>query len=153
MTLGAALFCSKEGSAQVKLKLGLVGNDAGHTFMFTSPQANADREMFKTEITKIISLNRNTSASVDNGAVSAKALASSIQRAATSSVSRATSVSSNDRMSIAPSGLMDDYHIRKKVLMKSPELATLHRELVMTGQITENEFWEGREVSNTSYAR
>ena len=39
-----------------------------------------------------------------------------------------------------------DFQLRKRVLLNSPELATLHRELVMTGQITENEFWDGREV-------
>jgi hypothetical protein len=41
----------------------------------------------------------------------------------------------------------EDFRLRKKVLMAHPELATLHRELVMTGQITENEFWESRQVS------
>ena len=30
--------------------------------------------------------------------------------------------------------------------MSNPELGTLHRELVMSGQITEAEFWDGREV-------
>ena len=41
---------------------------------------------------------------------------------------------------------VNDFRIRKKVLVKTPELAALHRELVMSGQITETEFWEGREV-------
>ena len=40
-----------------------------------------------------------------------------------------------------------DFRLRKKVLLSTPELAALHKELVMGGQITENEFWEGREVS------
>lgn len=148
----AALFCSKEGSAQVKLKLGLVGNDAGHTFMFTSPEANADREVFKRELTNIIGVNRSNAANVENGAISAKAVVQPAQRAVANAAtaSRANSVSSNDRMSVAPSGPIDDFHIRKKVLMKSPELATLHRELVMSGQITENEFWEGREVRDST---
>jgi hypothetical protein len=30
--------------------------------------------------------------------------------------------------------------------MSNPELGALHRDLVMGGQITEAEFWEGREV-------
>ena len=115
--------------------------------MFTSAQANADREVFKKELTNIIGLNRSNPASVENGAITSKTAAQPAQRAvAATNSSRANSVSSNDRMSVTPSGPIDDFHIRKKVLMKSPELATLHRELVMSGQITENEFWEGREV-------
>ena len=39
-----------------------------------------------------------------------------------------------------------DFAIRKKVLVKTPELAALHRELVVSGQITETEFWDGREL-------
>jgi transcription initiation factor TFIIH subunit 1 len=30
--------------------------------------------------------------------------------------------------------------------VSNPELGALHRDLVMSGQITEAEFWEGREV-------
>src|ERR1700733_12154918 len=43
-----ALFCSKEGAAQVRLKLGLVGDDTGHNFTFIAPQpiATTEREMF-----------------------------------------------------------------------------------------------------------
>ena len=35
-----------------------------------------------------------------------------------------------------------DFAIRKKVLVKTPELAALHRELVVSGQIAETEFWD-----------
>ena len=42
-----------------------------------------------------------------------------------------------------------DFELRKKVLRDNPELGALHKDLVMTGQITEAEFWDGREVSNT----
>jgi transcription initiation factor TFIIH subunit 1 len=34
------------------------------------------------------------------------------------------------------------------VLNKNPNLKMLHRELVLGKQITEEEFWEGREVSD-----
>src|SRR5882762_3678361 len=61
ITRFTALFCSKEGAAQVRLKLGLVGDDAGHNFTFTSPQSVAylERETFKKELTSIISRNRS----------------------------------------------------------------------------------------------
>lgn len=35
--------------------------------------------------------------------------------------------------------------------MNNPELGALHRELVMSGQITEAEFWDGREVMSREY--
>ena len=36
--------------------------------------------------------------------------------------------------------------LRLRVLNKNPNLKLLHRELVLAKQITEEEFWEGREV-------
>lgn len=151
-----ALFCSKEGSAQVKLKLGLVGDDAGHMFTFTAPQAaaTAEREAFKKELTIIIGNNRavvNTSGEPFVAAPGTPTPLTSLNASAPRPlpVSRATSVSSNGRASSsAPSGATDDFRLRKKVLVKNPDLAALHKELVMSGQITESEFWEGREVSS-----
>ncbi|KAI5123068.1 hypothetical protein M0805_000502 [Coniferiporia weirii] len=149
----ASLFCSKEGSAQVKLKLGLVGNDAGHTFMFTAPQASAEREIFKTELTNIIGANRaaTSNATAESAlptprtSIPSPAL-KALTPHSTQPVSRAASVSSNGRASSStPGGPTEDFRIRKKVLVKNTELASLHRELVMSGQITESEFWEGRE--------
>jgi transcription initiation factor TFIIH subunit 1 len=46
-----------------------------------------------------------------------------------------------------------EFRLRKKVLMNNPELGALHRDLVMTGQITEAEFWDGREVRCTILQR
>ncbi|KAL5507412.1 TFB1 [Sanghuangporus vaninii] len=150
----ASLFCSKEGSAQVKLKLGLVGDHAGHTFMFTSPQASAEREAFKKELQNIIGMNRASAAPSEPAT---PGLSTPLQQSlpgrmamtprSAPSVSRATSVSSTGRGSSGgPSGPTEDFRLRKKVLLKNQELASLHRELVMSGQITESEFWEGREA-------
>lgn len=56
-------------------------------------------------------------------------------------------MSSDGRTPIIPgSDPTSDFRLRKKVLMSNPELGALHRGLVMSGQITEAEFWEGREV-------
>ncbi len=143
-----ALLVSKEGSAQVKLKLGLVGDDAGHTFQFTGPgTAVAEREAFKTELTNIIANNRNGGATVDFAVNHKNPSPRTATPLLSVPASRAGSVSSNGRASSsAPSGPADDFHTRKNVLLKNQELADLHKQLVMTGQITENEFWEGREV-------
>ncbi|CAL1706845.1 unnamed protein product [Somion occarium] len=152
----ASLFCSKEGAAQVRLKLGLVSDDAGHNFTFTSPQPASltEREKFKAELTNIISRNRSGVATPAPGTRPPRTPgvpgtpvprpAPSLSRAA--STSRAPSVGSDSRGPGTPVGdPTHDFRLRKKVLMSTPELAQLHRELVMTGQISENEFWEGRE--------
>lgn len=146
-----ALFCSKEGSPQVKLKLALVGNDAGHTFMFTAPQAtgSAEREVFKRELTMMISENRSNSSSTQQQQQQQQQSVAPGTPKNFPVMSRATSVSSGRASSSGPSGasgVPDDLQLRKKVLVKNTELAKLHRELVLSGQITEPEFWEGREV-------
>ncbi|KLO05745.1 hypothetical protein SCHPADRAFT_910823 [Schizopora paradoxa] len=141
----ASLFCSKEGSPQVKLKLALVGNDAGHTFMFTSPQASAEREVFKTELTMMISENRSNSSAQQQKVQQQHDGAANGTPRSFPAVSRATSVSSGRASSLGPSGAPDDLQLRRKVLVKNADLAKLHRELVLSGQITEAEFWEGRE--------
>ncbi|KAI0694319.1 hypothetical protein BC835DRAFT_1274633 [Cytidiella melzeri] len=151
----SSLFCSKEGAAQVRLKLALVADESGHNFTFTAaqPAALTDREKFKAELTNIISRNRSgvpaTAAttpvtpspaqSSTNGGPSRPAAhptRPSLSRAAsTASEARGTPI--NDPTS--------DFQLRKKVLLSTPELATLHRELVVGGHISETEFWEGRE--------
>ena len=162
-----ALFCSKEGSAQVRLKLALFGDETGHNFTFTAPQsvAVAEREKFKQELTSIISRNKNTTEGLPKPLTPLKvANAPPVFANPTSSalspkqyltpshhsVSRAPSDSSERRATpvITGSDPASDFRLRKKVLMSNPELGSLHRDLVMTGQITEGEFWDGREVSD-----
>ncbi|KAI0082063.1 hypothetical protein K474DRAFT_1655997 [Panus rudis PR-1116 ss-1] len=157
----ATLFCSKEGAPQVRLKLGLVSDETGHNFTFTSPQAVAvaEREKFKAELTNVISRNRSGVATPNPNTrppgtpgtpLPPKAANGSTPRPALgtprASASRAGSVASDSRGSGTPLGdPTHDFRLRKKVLLANPDLAKLHRELVMTGQISENEFWEGRE--------
>ncbi|KAI6045967.1 hypothetical protein EDC04DRAFT_2864884 [Pisolithus marmoratus] len=155
---------SRKAQRRFALSSVLVGDDAGHNFTFSSePQAvaQAERETFKSELTNVISRNRSgtSTAPPPPAAVTPKApvttsasLASSKPNtpvtvaASRASVSRATSVASDGRSSIIPGAdAASDFRLRKKVLMSNPELLTLHKDLVMTGQITESEFWEGRE--------
>jgi transcription initiation factor TFIIH subunit 1 len=117
-----------------------------------------ERETFKAQLTTIISNNRAaretgalqapqpgvpTTTPSPNGAAH-RGPAPVPSRASTS---RAESVSSTRGTPV--NDPINDFRIRKKVLVKTPELAALHRELVMSGQITETEFWEGREVGGT----
>ncbi|KAF7306057.1 hypothetical protein HMN09_00760600 [Mycena chlorophos] len=55
-----ALFCSKENSAQVRLKVALFSEEGGpgHSFAFLSPNGVHERENFKNELTVIVGLNR-----------------------------------------------------------------------------------------------
>jgi transcription initiation factor TFIIH subunit 1 len=144
--------------------VGLEDDSNGHNFAFTSPPplALTERESFKAQLTTIISNNR---AARDNGAIQppqagVQAPTSSsnaaVRRApvpapSRASDSRAESVSSHRGTPV--NDPINDFHVRKKVLLNTPELAALHRELVMSGQITETEFWEGREVCDTPTTR
>ncbi|PFH53830.1 hypothetical protein AMATHDRAFT_137016 [Amanita thiersii Skay4041] len=159
-----SLFCSKEGAAQVRLKLLLKGDEAGHNFTFLSPQhvAYSEREKFKKELTTIISRNRSVTdiaprppVTATAGVVSAPASSAPTPKPAVSSLapsprpstSRAPSVGS-DRFTtpvIPGNDHASDFRLRKNVLLSNPDLATLHKELVMSGQISEAEFWDGRE--------
>ncbi|KAK7005731.1 hypothetical protein R3P38DRAFT_3039285 [Favolaschia claudopus] len=155
----AGLFSSKEGAAQVRLKVALVGDDTGHTFVFTSPRAQNERETFKTELTVVLGRNR---AALDAAArapiapakpapVIKPITAATPQRPPLHSQtpSRAASVSSIDQRNVTIIPGNDpatDVRLRKTILMSDPELGALHRELVaMSGQLSEAEFWEGRE--------
>ncbi|KIJ49672.1 hypothetical protein M422DRAFT_777594 [Sphaerobolus stellatus SS14] len=149
-TQAASLFCSKEGAAQVRLKLGLAGDDGGHNFTFTAPAPTAtqDREFFKRELSIIISRNR---AAAENAAAPTSTpgpfpgTPPAFPRPP-QPLSRG-STPGGARTPLPPSspGNPEEFRLRKNVLMKNTDLAALHTELVLGGQITEAEFWEGRE--------
>ncbi|KAJ6499050.1 hypothetical protein C8R45DRAFT_980909 [Mycena sanguinolenta] len=155
----AGLFSSKEGAAQVRLKVALVGDDTGHTFAFTSPKASNEREKFKAELTVIMSRNRAASVAAARAPVapvSTPPVTTPVVAAPrppllsqTPSGSRAVSVSASDQRNVTIIPGNDpatDVRLRKTILISDPELGALHRELVaMSGQLTEAEFWEGRE--------
>lgn len=150
-----ALFCSKEGAAQVRLKLGVVGDDQGHNFTFTAPPPTAtqDREIFKRELSTIISRNR---AALEKGSGPPGSstpfsgpptpLHGGFPRPP-QPLSRGSTPGSRTPIALS-GGNPEDFRLRKQILLKTPELAALHLELVVGGQITEAEFWEGREVIN-----
>ena len=39
------------------------------------------------------------------------------------------------------------FRLRKKVLLRDPELAALHRAVVIKGKLSETDFWSTRQVS------
>ncbi|KAJ7772548.1 hypothetical protein DFH07DRAFT_802317 [Mycena maculata] len=152
----SALFCSKEGAAQVRLKVALIGDDTGHSFAFTSPRAHIEREKFKSELTPIVARNRTTAEVAARAPVVpakpvpvVKPIATPQRPLISQTPSRAVSVSSTEQRNVTIIPGNDpatDVRLRKTILMSDPELGALHRELVaISGQLSEAEFWEGRE--------
>ncbi|SCV69839.1 BQ2448_1233 [Microbotryum intermedium] len=137
-------------------------DEAAYSFHFTAgSSAISDREHFKKQLTHIIANNRELEvnaalAPVDTAAAAAAAVAATSndpkgkgKARATADVptSTTTAVSSGaGNAAAANSSAAADFRLRKLVLQAHPNLMTLHRELVMSGQIAEAEFWEGREA-------
>ncbi|KZP34228.1 hypothetical protein FIBSPDRAFT_809314 [Athelia psychrophila] len=160
----ASLFCSREGAAQVRLKLGLVNDDAGHNFTFTGARAHDEREVFKKELTNIIARNRAPPPPAPAGAAPAAAstpavtapIAAAPIAAAKPAAARLPSTPGLGSLSRAPSAPPTpiipgadpaaDFRLRKRVLLATPALAALHRALVLSSpaQLTESEFWAHR---------
>lgn len=107
-----------------------------YTFVFSASKAVADGQNFKGHITNILTQNLAQQA---QQAARAEAAANDAQSAAPIQVTPRADrpLSSND--------------LRKFVLLKRADLAALHRELVIPGNITEAEFWAGREVIFTTF--
>ncbi|KAF8678242.1 RNA polymerase II transcription factor B subunit 1 [Rhizoctonia solani] len=125
------MFFSKPGSASTSMKV-MDGPDPkinAYTFVFTSLKAVAEGNNFKELITNILTAN----IAQQQAAAREQAPATDTQAAAPVTITPRA-----DR----PLSVND---LRKFVLLKRADLAALHRELVMTGNLTETEFWAGRE--------
>lgn len=136
----AALFASKEGSAKVMLKITVFPSSSStqqaqaedaYSFAYTSASsAISDREYFKRELGAIIAANRERLERGGGGGAAAEPSVKGKEK---------------ERDNGAAEGAAATYRLRKLVLTSSPALAQLHRELVIGGDISEAEFWEGRE--------
>ncbi len=143
------LFCTKEGVPKKKLKLNVNDNDEAYMFHFTSPSALAEAELAKFKSLLLEVITQNTA----QGSVPIPSTVKTITPSRPSTpIPRPSPTPSFSRASSAtPSkGQSFPFEVCQRVLTKSPELSSLHRELVETGQITEDEFWDGREVGDPS---
>ncbi|KAG8734543.1 RNA polymerase II transcription factor B subunit 1 [Ceratobasidium sp. 423] len=126
------MFFSKPGSASTSMKV-MDGPDSklnAYTFVFTSSKAVAEGNNFKEMITNILTQN-----------IAQQQAQAAREQAAAADTQAAAPVTITPRAD-RPLSVND---LRKYVLLKRADLATLHRELVMTGNLTEAEFWAGRE--------
>ncbi|KAF8070610.1 hypothetical protein FPV67DRAFT_1561376 [Lyophyllum atratum] len=137
--LPVPLFCSKEGAAQVRLKLGLLGDDAGHNFTFISPSQSRTQNANGSRRSSPLS-----SAGTEPPRMSQSPPVSAASSAPPSNPPTPRAMAM-PRALIPGNDPASDFRLRKKVLIGNPELGQLHRDLVMSGQITEAEFWDGRE--------
>ncbi|GAA5935246.1 TFIIH/NER complex subunit TFB1 [Sporobolomyces koalae] len=158
-TAMTALFASKEGGARVMLKIAFTptraGGDDSYNFTFTAAaSALSDREKFKHEISTMIARNREREATAQTGGDAPTSGSStpipipnpnSAKASVDPTGADASKSSSAGTNSATAAPANNTFRLRKQVLQASPHLLALHRELVLSGQLTELEFWQGRE--------
>lgn len=151
------MFSSKAGVPKKRLRLHVADQPEPYQFSFTSPPAVADAELekFKSLLAAVVSANtagfvglapstpRNAPTKLLGGSPTPP-----LGPSTSSQPSRPSPTPYGRSSSVVPlKGGQYSFDVYQKVLTKNPELADLHHVLVQSGQITEQEFWEGREVS------
>ncbi|GAA5864009.1 hypothetical protein JCM3774_004454 [Rhodotorula dairenensis] len=158
----SALFASKPGGPRVMLKVVLdpaaATADASHNFTFASlTDPVGDRDWFKDHLSHLVAKNRERDAqhaSVQAAAIPVSASASAPEAsdkgkgkaadpaAAAAAAAAAATPAANAQAQTAQA---TTFRLRKLVLQSDPALLQLHRDLVLTGEISEAEFWAGRQ--------
>jgi hypothetical protein len=129
-----ALFSSKEGSAKIILRVSAIlkpgepEQNLNFTFIAAS-SAVSDREHFKAGLSDVIAYHK----------LQREAAAST--QATPEPPQASTSAQTLDQNFDATYGV----GLRIRLLKQEPDLRALHEALVLTGQISEEEFWESRE--------
>ncbi|OCF39290.1 transcription initiation factor TFIIH subunit 1 [Kwoniella heveanensis CBS 569] len=163
------MLASKAGSKSVSLKI-LFKDDipsGGLLLVFSDPSTREnDRKAVQDILIPFVAANKNPptggtssgpatpSATVPAAAVPSTNAAAAVmsanakgkRKAEDSSPSATPGVSTPNLPPAVRAGREKQYKLRQKVLKKNPTLRMLHRELVLGKQITEEEFWDGREA-------
>ncbi|KAH9036764.1 hypothetical protein EDB83DRAFT_1762114 [Lactarius deliciosus] len=134
-------FSSKEGGAQVHLKIGLENDSNGHDLPFTLPPlALTEREVFKAQRSahdynqQQIHCVRHWRGMASRRQASKRPL---LLAAVPPLLLGLQTLSAESVSSHRGTPVNDDSNTH--------DLTALHRKLVVSGQVTETEFWEGRE--------
>ena len=166
------MLASKAGAPKVSLKLVFKDDipQGGLFFTFTNtPTREDDRKVVQDTLIPFVSANRAGSpnnANVDTPGASGSGAGGSATGSTPGTPSAVPGAGSSGKRKAdvnSPSGSgsgskirgdrSEDWSLRKKVLMRNPTLNLLYRELVLSTQITQAEFWDGREVSFASCPR
>ena len=166
--MAQGMFTSKAGAAKTSAKLAFIDDrpKGGLTFQFTAtpPQSLADRQALQDYLIPFIAENKQrnttnlaTEANAGQGIGAGAAALARPQPTASSSNSTSTS-RANTPGPVArttaggPGGISYDEEeigLRKRVLAKTPTLKSLHRDLVIAGLVSDEDFWDGRQVSQS----
>ncbi len=156
------MLASKAGAERVSLKI-LFKDDlpaGGLMFTFSDPSTReADRKLVQDILIPYVQEHREgrpppasarlpSSVPLGNSAVSGPSTPSgSVGTPTNSSNVKGKRKAEDDGSQPRAKGVRDELNrTRARVLRKNPNLKMLHRELVLAKQITEDEFWEGREA-------
>ncbi|KAL7415329.1 hypothetical protein BDY24DRAFT_382565 [Mrakia frigida] len=160
----AALFSSPPSSGKHNLKVTFTPPSSlpagGVTFLFTHPStAPKDAEEFKAQLAAIAATNKARLAGPSTPATPAAATPSTGGAPSPAAVGSLTAAEKGKGratpLGAAGGGglpgrdgrdVLTDWDLHKRVLVKNPQLAKLHYDLVQAGELTDAEFWEGREL-------
>lgn len=167
-----SLLSSKEGGPKAVLKIGAkplptdpsitstadktnsvsVPVEQSFKFDFADPNhASEDRNLFKDVLSSIISQNRNipepksTTMMTPSGSTEGPGRSNNSndrQHHPKGDTSTNNHLGPEKGKAIDP---LQDWRLKKRVLQNHPDLRQLHKEMVIGGQISEGEFWDGRE--------
>ncbi|WVR06807.1 hypothetical protein IAU60_003843 [Kwoniella sp. DSM 27419] len=166
MSRAVNMLASKAGSKSVSLKV-LFKDDipsGGLHFVFSHPTTKEDdRKAVQDILIPFVAANKNPQAApAANAAATPDPCTPSTSAAA--AIMSANAKGKRKADDLSPAGAATpgtsspnlppavraakkkEYKMRQKVLEKNPTLRMLHRELVLGKQITEEEFWDGREA-------
>lgn len=144
-----ALFSSPAASGKHNIKVNFIepSTQPPLLFTFTNPTtAAADAAEFKNQLGRIVSINKAAASAKDSSAASSAP--ESVGGGGSGSGGGVSGGASASRGSAAPLGneIWTDRKLCRAVLIKHPQLAALHYELVQKGTMPDRDFWEGREV-------
>lgn len=150
------MFASKATSAKVSLKVTFRDDvpAGGLLFTFTSAKASDDRTSVQDTLIPYITANRSAPNGVTPAAPSAAPSPAAVAGPSGEKKRKFDPATPTDTAPGTPSAVAGARRpqtqlgkIRLRVLRKNPTLKLLHTELVLAKEITEEEFWDGREVS------
>jgi transcription initiation factor TFIIH subunit 1 len=159
------MLASKAGKPKVSLKL-VFKDDVpagGLLFTFTAASKEEDRKAVQDILIPFVSANKGIPVATAPAPVAGPSAPTSATAALVSGAAGSSGAPSPGTPAGTPSALAKgkrkaedtlmtpakkaETKLKMRVLNKNSNLKALHRELVMGGQISEKEFWEGREVS------